>query len=229
MDLIEEHSLFIKSVLGKKLEEAKKLNLGCGSDYREGWINADLSEWIKKDVTLDLRNIPLPFEDNSFDYIFSSHTLEHISGSLTPLMIELWRILKPKGVLEIRVPHFSHYSALTGFEHKHVFSINVFNVFMDTSYYKHIPGFPKFQRPLFKKIKGVLKHQRTDNGSIMLVKKNAYYYLADFISKLANLNTNFCEKIWCHWVGGFQEMQIIMQKIPQNIKLEKNYFKKIIS
>ena len=227
---IIKHTEFIEGLLGKKIGESKNLNLGCGADYRGGWVNIDLSDHpdIKKDKKVDLTKLPLPFESNSFDYIFSSHTLEHIPGYLTPLMIELWRILKPKGILEIRVPHFSHYSALTGFEHRNVFSINGFNIFCQLAYFKHIPGFPGMNKPLFKKIKGILRPQRTDDGNRFLVEKNFYYYIANFISKLANTNTNLCEKIWCYWVGGFQEMQIILRKNSQDIKLEKNYLKKIL-
>jgi len=28
----------------------KKLNLGCGNDYRKGWINVDFNKKVKADV-----------------------------------------------------------------------------------------------------------------------------------------------------------------------------------
>ena len=228
--MILKHQKLIEKLAGKRFEKMKKLNLGCGADYREGWVNADFtdSSEVKIDRKMDFTKLPLKIQNEEFDYIFSSHTLEHLSGTLTPLMIELWRGLTPGGILEIRVPHFSHYSALTGFEHRNVFSIAGFSILTDPSYFKHIPGFPKFRKPLFKIVFAKLKHQRTDDGNRFLVKKNGYYYVADLISKMANLNTYFCEKFWCYWVGGFQEMQIILKKAPQDITLKKGYFKKLM-
>ena len=228
--MIPEHQRLIEKIVGKNFNDMKKLNLGSGSDYRDDWVNADFSDSpeVKIDRKMDFTKLPLNIADGEFDYIFSAHTLEHLSGTLTPLMIELWRGLSPNGILEIRVPHFSHYSALTGFEHRNVFSINGFSIFTDTSYFKHIPGFPEFKKPLFSTVSAKLKHQRTDDGNRFLVNKNCYYYVANFISKLANINTNACEKIWCYWVGGFQEMQIILKKTPQDITLEKDYFKRLM-
>jgi len=231
--MIPQHQRLIEGLVGKRLKDMKKLNLGCGADYRVGWVNADFSDSpeVRTDRKWDFTKLPLKIKDEEFDYIFSSHTLEHLSGTLTPLLIELWRGLTPGGVLEIRVPHFSHYSALTGFEHRNAFSINGFSLFADTSFFKHIPGLPDFKKPLFKVVSSKLNHQRTDDGNRFLIPKNQrglYYSLAKLISFLANLNTNFCEKIWCYWVGGFQEMQVILRKIPQDIILEKNYFKKLM-
>ena len=34
-----------------------KLNLGCGTDYKEGWINVDMGD-CKCDVKHDLENFP---------------------------------------------------------------------------------------------------------------------------------------------------------------------------
>ena len=41
---IIKHVKFIEELLGKKLSESKKLHLGCGVNYREGWLNVDLSD-----------------------------------------------------------------------------------------------------------------------------------------------------------------------------------------
>lgn len=225
---IEENICFIEKHLHKKFSDMNKLNLGCGYDYREGWVNADLNGQAKIDVSVDLNKLPLPFADNSFDYVFSAHTIEHVEEDMAlPLMIELWRVLKPNGILELRMPHFSHYSALTGFAHKRAFSINSFHIFFEEGPFLNVSNGPQFTRPPYRKIRGRLKHQRVDNGKRMLVPKNTYYHVADFISRLANANTNFCEKIWCYWVGGFQEMQVIMQKIPSEVVLKKGYHNKI--
>ena len=83
----------------------QKLNLGCGNDYREGWVNLD-SVFFKgeADVRVDLEEADLPFEDSFFDEIYASHVLEHVIA-LPQLMDELQRVIKPTGELHVRVPH----------------------------------------------------------------------------------------------------------------------------
>ena len=55
-------------------------------------------------MNIDLRN-PLPFRDDSVDYIYNEHFLEHLTAAegLKALM-EFRRVLKPDGVLRIAMP-----------------------------------------------------------------------------------------------------------------------------
>ena len=46
-----------------------KLNLGCGRDIREGYVNLDKAGLDGVDVVHDLNVFPYPFEDNEFDEI----------------------------------------------------------------------------------------------------------------------------------------------------------------
>jgi len=80
-----------------------KLHLGCGKNYKEGWVNVDLHRTA--DVRLDLRE-PLPFEDASCSMIYSEHFLEHIDypEPITSLLGECCRVLKPGGVFSVVVP-----------------------------------------------------------------------------------------------------------------------------
>ena len=88
---------------------ATHLNLGCGRDIREGWINLD-AKWLPGvDVVADLdqcRNAPLPFPDNSIDEFLASHVIEHLRDALS-FMQELHRIAKPGAVAVFRVPYGS--------------------------------------------------------------------------------------------------------------------------
>ena len=88
-------------------KDGEKLNLGCGADYIEGFVNLDGNTKIKADIyhELDRKHLHLPFVDGQFDYIFASHILEHIIN-LIPLKKELARILKIGGGMTVVVPHY---------------------------------------------------------------------------------------------------------------------------
>lgn len=53
------------------------------------------------DVKADICN--LPFDDNTYDYIFCNHVLEHIPDD-TKAMNELFRVLKPNGMAILQIP-----------------------------------------------------------------------------------------------------------------------------
>lgn len=80
------------------------LNLGCGHDIREGWVNLDYINAPGVDIVHDLNVTPLPFADNTFDNICADNVLEHLSR-YEPVINECHRILIPGGRLEIRVPY----------------------------------------------------------------------------------------------------------------------------
>lgn len=81
----------------------RKLNIGCGHDYREGFWNIDIGD-CKKDANWDIVN-PLPVLDGAFDLIIAIHVLEHIpKESFFRVFRELHRVLAPKGLLKFEVP-----------------------------------------------------------------------------------------------------------------------------
>jgi predicted SAM-dependent methyltransferase len=90
-----------------------KLNLGCGTDVRPGWVNVDLVELPGVDVVHNLVFLPYPFEDNSADEVRMIDVVEHLPNytpdwkpMIPALMDELYRILKPGGLLFIQVPRY---------------------------------------------------------------------------------------------------------------------------
>lgn len=95
----------------KRLLEAQtgaiKLNVGCGTDYKNGWINIDNNSdnnIDKLDLNWDLRNA-LPFEEDSADFIFNEHFIEHLTIEEAKNIIkDLMRVLKPGGVMRIAMP-----------------------------------------------------------------------------------------------------------------------------
>ena len=80
-----------------------KLNLGCGNDYKEGYINVDVNHSVKCDATCDLSKPPFPWQDGSIDFIVAKHIVEHLWDK-DKFMNECWRILKSGGELYIETP-----------------------------------------------------------------------------------------------------------------------------
>ena len=93
-----------------------KLNLGCGKDYIKGFKNIDFNKNIKADLYFDL-NKKLPFKSNSIDYIFCSHTLEHLDDP-AKFLREVERILKPKHTTFIILPHWNLFGHKRDLTHK---------------------------------------------------------------------------------------------------------------
>lgn len=83
---------------------SKKLHVGCGTNYIKDWINIDLDSPLA-DLKADLRE-PLPYKNDSVDFIFNEHFIEHITRSEGVLFLkECRRVLKNKsGVLRISTP-----------------------------------------------------------------------------------------------------------------------------
>lgn len=81
-----------------------QINLGCGHQYQNGWVNIDISSDVKTDYCLDVSKDRLPFEDSTVDLIKAIDLFEHL---LYPTFTfnECWRVLKPEGELYIEVPY----------------------------------------------------------------------------------------------------------------------------
>ena len=80
-----------------------KIDLGCGANKAEGFIGVDRFSLPGVDVVHDLDK-PLPFETNSADLIYASHSLEHIPN-LIGTLAEIYRILRHGGQLCIVAPY----------------------------------------------------------------------------------------------------------------------------
>jgi predicted SAM-dependent methyltransferase len=84
-----------------------KLNLGCGDVHLEGWVNIDM-ESEKADLKHDLGK-PFHYGDNTVDFIYSEHFVEHLTVKEgLALFSECRRILSPGGVLRIATPNLDY-------------------------------------------------------------------------------------------------------------------------
>jgi predicted SAM-dependent methyltransferase len=89
-----------------------KLDLGCGSSKREGFLGVDSLQLPGVDIVHNLTQFPYPFEDNSIEEIWMDNVLEHLPNPLR-VMEELHRICKNGARVNIAVPYFrSFYSAI---------------------------------------------------------------------------------------------------------------------
>ncbi len=177
----------------------KKLNLGSGDFKKRGYVNIDWDKRTNPDFVHDLNKFPYPFKDNEFDLIEADHVLEHLDDAFG-VMKELHRISKGKAGVIIRVPHFSR--GLTHPEHKRGFDVT-FPYYFDPSVRQYYQG----TELKLKNMKLLWMAQPYLKKSILPA---PVFYAAlafsDFISFLANLSPLLCSRIWCYWVGGFEEI-----------------------
>ena len=84
-----------------------KLHLGCGKNYIKGWVNIDQEPKVA-DRLMDLRKA-VPYPNNSVDFIFNEHFIEHLTPREAVLFLrECLRILSHKGVLRISTPNLEY-------------------------------------------------------------------------------------------------------------------------
>jgi predicted SAM-dependent methyltransferase len=105
-----------RSLSSRYLNEAVelRLQLGCGSNILDGWLNSDYYPVIPGVMHLDATN-RYPFADATFAYAFSEHMIEHIPYEGAEVMLrECHRILKPGGKVRITTPDLAFVIALYG-------------------------------------------------------------------------------------------------------------------
>lgn len=91
------------------MQEKIKLNLGCGENPIEGFINVD--KYGEPDIQHDLELFPWPWEDSSVDEIVLIHVLEHLgqdTETYLNIIKELYRVCKDQATIHIAVPHPRH-------------------------------------------------------------------------------------------------------------------------
>lgn len=104
-----------------------KLNVACGKDIREDYVNIDkidCGQEIIRDITKGL-----PFSDNSVDEILFKHAMEHLEfEEIVFVMNEFWRVLKKGGLLYVVCPHRKSPGAYT-ITHKSFIDETTFDFF----------------------------------------------------------------------------------------------------
>lgn len=84
--------------------EVRKLQIGAGPTALDGWLSTDITPRVETTAYMDATK-PFPFKDETFDYIYSEHMIEHIPWRDGLYMLrECRRVLKPRGVLRVATP-----------------------------------------------------------------------------------------------------------------------------
>jgi predicted SAM-dependent methyltransferase len=84
------------------------LNVGCGEDYKIGYINIDINEATYADKHMDITK--LEYSDGTVDEIFARSVLEHFRESASVLK-EWYRVLKSGGFLHVIVPNIEYWAS----------------------------------------------------------------------------------------------------------------------
>ena len=97
--MAEQTNIFSKTDL--------KINLGCGRNTKQGWVNVDYAERENKlDIICDLSK-EFPFVENCCSYIYSEHLIEHLEWLDGRNLIEkCFKSLQKDGVFRIVFPDF---------------------------------------------------------------------------------------------------------------------------
>lgn len=91
------------------LVKGKLLDVGCGDKPYQKWfcnvdeyVGVDIYPGPKVDIVID-ETSQWPFDDSTFDAVWCTQVFEHVKD-LDHILDEIYRVLKPQGILMITVP-----------------------------------------------------------------------------------------------------------------------------
>ena len=91
----------------RRYGDCVKLNLGCGWDHREGYLNVDFVTAHRPDLVGDVLHLPLA--SGAATEVFAQDVLEHLPRTATEEALAEWRrVTAHGGVTRIRVPSLFH-------------------------------------------------------------------------------------------------------------------------
>lgn len=99
-----------------KKQKLVKYDLACGNNLQKGYIGVDFpKKGTQAKIEHNLLSFPWPIKDNSVDEFFCSHFIEHIphgnDGHNDPFyqfFDEVFRCLKPGGVIRTITPYYAN-------------------------------------------------------------------------------------------------------------------------
>lgn len=150
-------------------ENSKILDLGCGhGEHLHALTNLGFDTYgvdgssvalerlgTDKVSVVDFRTQSLPFDDETFDVVFSKSILEHLYYPEF-ILEEVFRILKPKGLIITLVPdwHYQKAHFYDDFQHRHPFT------FKSIGDIHRVSGFESVQIERFLQLPFIWKYKR---------------------------------------------------------------------
>ncbi len=116
----------------RDISHLTKINIGCGNDVREDYVNLDSAALPGVDVVTDLTQFPWNLPSDSYSLIEMINVLEHLPDTIKT-MEELWRIAKNDAKLIIRVPYWNSLGWASDPTHVKRFSQLSMNFFDETT------------------------------------------------------------------------------------------------
>jgi len=168
------------------MNEIVKLDIGCGSSKRDGYIGVDKLNFDCVDIVHDLNTLPYPFENDYADEIILDNVLEHLDDPIA-VIHELHRIGKNNCKVNIIVPYFRSFYSIIDPTHKNFFGYYYFFYFDK----KHVFNQKYRYFNIFFNVKSVEFDRCITNNKIGLfhkiIKKIANAYPMQYEAKLSHL------------------------------------------
>lgn len=183
------------------------LNLGCGQYPIEGALNVDALPQSKADFLADLNNFSelgrLPKDHYQRIYMF--HVLEHLEDPFG-IMRTCASLLRSGGTIQIRVPHASR--GFTHAEHKHGFDVS-FPYYFNQNYATFFYGtnLELVSMKLDWAVRFDIYKLVIPGWQVAVLR-----FMNVIITPLANLSPGLCSRLWCYWVGGFEQIEYVFRK-----------------
>ena len=112
-----------------------RLNMGCGFNHIDGFVNVDREHECSPDLVWDLESFPWPWETNSVEEVRFTHSLEHL-GQYTDcfkgIMKELYRVCRDGALVIVEAPWPLHIEYLSDPTHVRPLTPSLFGT-MDKS------------------------------------------------------------------------------------------------
>lgn len=87
-----------------------KINLGAGNKIIDGFVNCDFDKLSNPDFLFNVETDQFPFETNSVDTVLAHHIFEHLGEGYFHCLQELYRVCKHGAIIDVRVPHYRHWT-----------------------------------------------------------------------------------------------------------------------
>lgn len=177
-----------------------RVNLACGLDYREGWVNIDKYA-PRVDQRWDLFKLPWPLKSDSVDWMFIEQFLEHVpprlgdEDGLLRTLQEIHRVLKPGGRVWIGVPYAGSPSDFLDVTHYRRFIDRSFD-FLDPVLRAKLPNLANHAGVEFRLLKRTIRRR---------VRLTRFFDTSYHLPKYLKFNPN---------VGRRDGLSFVLEKLP---------------